>query len=299
MEQLQYQWPWERIDSFLCKHFSLSRNFFQHIIKRGGVLVNNKSAKKSLQLQINDTIEIDNFQRFLDDQAMEEAPKIEIPILYETSDFLVINKPKGVLSHPRTIWELNEASVSGFLYHKYKWLPSIGNFIRAGILHRLDKQTDGLMIVAKTEKGLAHFKKLFQDKSESQEQSDKEAVHLKKFYRATCEITPSWEQFLQKIKNNLPFIIKSLVIAKLPHITPKIGITKILKYEISSDHKRVKIELEILTWRTHQIRYHLSKAGLPIVGDYLYGTDTGEKMELTAWKLMFEDLEGKLQTIEI
>lgn len=90
----------------------LSRNFFQHILKRGGVLVNDKSIKKSYQLQLGDTIQIDDFQRFLDDQAMEEAPKIEIPILYETSDFLVINKPKGVLSHPRTIWELHEPSVS-------------------------------------------------------------------------------------------------------------------------------------------------------------------------------------------
>ncbi|MDD3263066.1 MAG: RluA family pseudouridine synthase [Candidatus Absconditabacteria bacterium] len=299
MENVIYQGGSERIDLFLSKHFSLSRNFFQHILKRGGVTVNNHPIKKSYQLQANDIIEIDNFQRFLDNQAMEEAPKIEIPILYETSDFLVINKPKGVLSHPRTIWELHEPSVSGFLYHKYKSLPSIGNFIRAGILHRLDKQTDGLMIVAKTEKGLAHFKNLFQAKSESQEQQAKENVHLKKFYRATCETTPKGEQFLLSIKNNLPYIIESLVIAKLPHITPKIGITKILNYSIFKDKEKVIMEIEILTGRTHQIRYHLSQVGLPIVGDYLYGKETGEAMQLTAWKLIFEDLDGKLITVEI
>ena len=126
----------------------------------------------------------------------------------------------------------------------------------------------------------------------------KEQVHLKKFYRATSEITPKGEQFLQSIKNNLPFVITSLVIAKLPHITPKIGITKILNYTIL-DHQRVVLELEILTGRTHQIRYHLSQAGLPIIGDYLYGKENGEEMQLTAWKLIFEDLEGKMQTIEI
>jgi 23S rRNA pseudouridine1911/1915/1917 synthase len=70
----------------------------------------------------------------------------------EKEDYLVINKPKGVLSHPRNLREVNEPSVVGFLYHRYKDLPSIGNFIRAGLLHRLDKETDGLMIIAKTEK---------------------------------------------------------------------------------------------------------------------------------------------------
>ncbi len=299
MEQIEYQWLWERIDVFLSKQFSLSRSFFQHILKRWGVVVNNKQIKKSYQLQPQDTIIIDNFQRFLDNQAMEESPKIEIPIVYETSDFLIINKPKGVLSHPRTIRELHEPSVSGFLYHKYKTLPSIGNFIRAWILHRLDKQTDGLMIIAKTEKGLSYFKKLFQEKSESHTIWEKDQVSLKKFYRAECEITPTGQIFLENIQNNLPFIINSLVIPKIPHVTPKIGITKIHNYTISPDKKTVIMQLEILTGRTHQIRYHLSQQWLPIVGDYLYGKDNGEAMKLTAWKLIFQNLEGNIQTIEI
>lgn len=299
MEKLIYQWEWERIDSFLSKHFSLSRNFFQHILKRGGVLVNNKIAKKSLQLQQNDYIEIDNFQRFLDNQAMEEAPKIEIPIVYEETDYLIINKPKGVLSHPKTIRDLHEPSVSWFLYHTYKNLPSIWNFIRAWILHRLDKMTDGLMIIAKTEKWLAHFKNLFQQKSENEDQEGKEMVHLRKFYRAMCETTLEWIDFLQKINNNFPFVINSLVIPKLPHAVPKIGITKILKYQMNPDKKRVIMNLEILTWRTHQIRYHLSQVWLPIIGDYLYGNDTWEEMQLTAYKLIFEDIEGKIKTVEI
>jgi len=299
MEEVIYQWLWERIDTFLSKHFSLSRNFFQHILKRWWVLVNKKSIKKSYQLQNNDSIEIDDFQRFLDDQAMEESPKIQIPIVYETSDFLVINKPKWILSHPRTIRELHEPSVSWFLYHKYKSLPSIWNFIRAWILHRLDKQTDWLMIIAKTEKWLAHFKKLFQDKSENKTQLWKEEINLKKFYRAKSEIISKWEIFLETIKNNMPFVIESLVVAKLPHVVPKIGITKILNYKTSSDKKIANIELEILTWRTHQIRYHLSQIGLPIVGDYLYWTDSWEEMQLTAWKLVFEDLEWNTKTIEI
>ena len=299
MEPIIYSESWERIDSRLSKQFSLSRNFFQHILKRGGVSVNGKPAKKSYQLEEGDQILVDSFDRFLDQQALEECPKIEIPRVLETPDYLVINKPKWVLSHPKTIWDLHEPSVSGFLYHNYKHLPSIGNFMRAGILHRLDKQTDGLMIIAKTERGLAHFKKLFQQKSESENIDDKESTLLKKFYRAQVEISPQWQKFLDTISAELPWYIESLVIPKLPHALAKVGITKILSYEIDSLAKRATIQVEILTGRTHQIRYHLSQAGLPIVGDYLYGRDSWEPMGLTAYRLVFQDLDGNMQDFSI
>jgi len=151
------------------------------------------------------------------------------------------------LAHPRTIRELQEPSVAGFLFHHYKNLPSIGNFIRAGILHRLDKMTDGLMIIAKTEKALAHFKTLFQQKSEGQSREDKESALIKKQYRAGCCITSEGNTFLQSIQDKLPYYIESLVVAKLPHTVPKVGITKILSYEKSPDGKHVSMNLEILT----------------------------------------------------
>lgn len=133
---------------------------------------------------------------------MEEAPDIEIPILKEAEDYLIINKPKGILSHPNSIRDVKYPSVVGFLYHHFKEMPSYGTFIRAGLIHRLDKETDGIMIIAKTEKGLQHFKQLFQNKSESQTIEEKEAVPLQKFYRTTCEITPAGETFLQEVKES-------------------------------------------------------------------------------------------------
>lgn len=160
---------------------------------------------------------IDDLQRYLSPIILEEAPKIEIPILKETEDYLIINKPKGVLSHPNSIRDVSTPSVVGFLYHHYKELPSIGNFIRAGLLHRLDKETDGLMIVAKTERGLQHFKSLFKAKSESKTLEEKKAVPLKKRYRAICEITPKGAIFLAKIENKIPFIINEIVQAKVPY----------------------------------------------------------------------------------
>jgi 23S rRNA-/tRNA-specific pseudouridylate synthase len=88
------------------------------------------------------------------------------------------------------------------LYHHFKALPSYGNFIRAELIHRLDKETDGIMLIAKTEAGLQHFKQLFQAKSECSTIEEKESVPLQKYYRATCEITTEGEKFLEEIKKS-------------------------------------------------------------------------------------------------
>ncbi|MDR0283249.1 MAG: hypothetical protein LBI53_08450 [Candidatus Peribacteria bacterium] len=243
--------------------------------------MNNKPIKKSYKLKNADQIFIDNIERYLSPIILEEAPKIEIPIVIEKEDYLIINKPKGTLSHPNSIRDINQPSVVGFLYHHFKDLPSYGNFIRAGLIHRLDKDTDGLMIIAKTEKGLQHFKYLFQQKSGAQTIAEKEAVPLQKYYKAVCNITSQGEEFLVSIENKLPHYIIEDVIAKVPNVTSKEGITKIecitpLRKGGGSvttgglvnmqkippiplyERGYVTLTLQILTGRTHQIRYHLS-----------------------------------------
>ena len=298
MQKLIFEGESERIDTWLTKQFSYSRNFFHHILERKGVLVNEKVAKKSLKLKSWDQILIDELERYLSPIILEEAPKLDIPILKETTDYLIINKPKGVLSHPNSIWDIAKPSVVWFLYHHYKNLPSIWNFIRAWLLHRLDKDTDGLMIIAKSEKGLEHFKALFKAKSESEELEEKKAVPLKKWYHAICEITPQGEKFLAEITDKLPFIISEEVRAKVPNCTPKRGITQIEKIKKTEDWK-VELFLQIFTGRTHQIRVHLSNHGLPILGDYLYGKEAEVPVQLTAYQLEFKDPAGELVTISI
>jgi len=288
----------ERVDLWLTKHFSYSRNFFHHIIERWWVLVNWKVVKKSNKLKSGDIIEIDDLERFISPIILDEAPDIDIPIVKEENDYLVINKPKGVLSHPNSIWDISKPSVVGFLYHRYSSLPSVGNFIRAWLLHRLDKDTDWLMIVAKTEKGLAHFKELFRMKSEWETLEEKDRVLLKKWYRATVEIQPAWKVFLEKVGWKLPYIIQEVVKAKVPNMTPKMWITQIEKIEKISE-KRAKLFLQIFTWRTHQIRYHLSSHWLPIVWDYLYWKEDREEMQLTAYRLEFQDLSWTIISLEI
>lgn len=298
MQKLIFEGDSERIDTWLTKQFSYSRNFFHHILERNGVLVNGKVAKKSLKLKSWDQILIDELERYLSPIILEEAPKLDIPILKETADYLIINKPKGVLSHPNSIWDIAKPSVVWFLYHHYKNLPSIWNFIRAWLLHRLDKDTDGLMIIAKSEKGLEHFKALFKAKSESEELEEKKAVPLKKWYHATCELTPQGEAFLAEITEKLPFIISEEVRAKVPNCTPKRGITQIEKIKKTEDWT-VELFLQIFTGRTHQIRVHLSNHGLPILGDYLYGKEAEVPVQLTAYQLEFKDPAGELVTISI
>ena len=298
MQKLIFEGESERIDTWLTKQFSYSRNFFHHILERNGVLVNGKVAKKSLKLKSWDQILIDELERYLSPIILEEAPKLDIPILKETTDYLIINKPKGVLSHPNSIWDIAKPSVVWFLYHHYKNLPSIWNFIRAWLLHRLDKDTDGLMIIAKSEKGLEHFKALFKAKSESEELEEKKAVPLKKWYHATCELTPQGEAFLAEITEKLPFIISEEVRAKVPNCTPKRGITQIEKIKKTEDWK-VELFLQIFTGRTHQIRVHLSNHGLPILGDYLYGKEAEVPVQLTAYQLEFKDPAGELITISL
>ncbi len=290
-----YNWSWERIDTRLSSQFPYSRSFFHHIISRWWVTIStkdwNKAIKKSYKLKNGDNIAIDNLERYLSPVILEEAPNIDIPIMLEKEDYLIINKPKWVLSHPNSVWDANQPSVVWFLYHNFKNLPSIWNFIRAGLVHRLDKDTDWLMIIAKTEKGLAHFKQLFKAKSESENLEDKESAPIKKFYRATSIITVLWEEFIKQIEKKLPYYIEEMVHAKTPNPIPKVGITKILEIKRSNKNKdEISLNLEILTGRTHQIRYHLSNHWLPILWDYLYGNeDENIKMQLTAYKLEFTD----------
>ena len=307
MQQIVYEGSWERIDSFLTKKFDYSRNFFHHIIKRQGVLVNNKPVKKSYKLKPNDVIQIENLERYLDSSFLEELPFVEIPVILEKEDYLVLNKPKGVLSHPNSIWDLSAPSVVAFLYQKYKDLPTIGNFIRAWLVHRLDKDTDGLMIIAKTEKWLKHFKELFNKKSQlvdqillklnkndfSQLENLEETVGLKKFYKAKVNITPEGKNFLDSIKH-YPAYIAEIVKPKVPYVGDyKMGITKILNVNDNL------LDLQIITGRTHQIRYHLSQKWLPIIGDKLYWYKEEQPMQLTAYKLDFVDPDGKRQLIQI
>ena len=148
------------------------------------------------------------------------------------------------------------------------------------------------MLIVKTEEGLKYFKDLWMQKSLAETIELKEEVSLRKFYRAQALVTDVGKLFLETITP--PHLIQELVIPRVPHYIPKMGITKITQVQ-QGDEQFINLEVEILTGRTHQIRYHLSQHGLLISGDYLSmdkkHLNPADIMRLQAYRLQFLDID--------
>ena len=287
-----------RVDKFLSNRIEWSRSFCSNLIDKNAVMVNNKNVKKSYKISKNDKIIIKKINFYNSYKCLAESPLVDIDIKFETDDYAVVYKPKWVLSHPNSQWNIKDTpSLVGQLYHMYWKLPSSWTFLRMWIVHRLDKATDGLMIVAKSNKGLKYFQKLFKEKSKAQNISSKEAVKLIKMYKARSVLTSKGKSFLKSI-TKLPYYIDKPVKTKSDFVQNyKRWITKILDYKINN--KYVDFDIEILTWRTHQIRYHLSSEGLDVLWDDIYGTDSFDDLKLTAYKLFFQDLKWVYRKFEL
>lgn len=273
----------ERIDKLLKKIFPwFSRNFFEKLIENWYVLVNNKIVKKSYKTKIWDKLEIINWNKFKDNEILKELPYVDLKIILEKEDYLVLYKPKGIITHPVNFLDFSNPSVLSFILNKYN-----NNLIRWWIIHRLDKDTDWFLIVWKTQKWINYFRELFDKKS------NLENVNLRKFYRAICEKTDKWINFLKSIK--IPYIIEMEIKPKIPYYKPKLWISIIYNYEINTN---INIYIEPITWRTHQIRYQLSNIWIPIIGDYLYW-NWWDKLQLTNYRIIFEDLYWEIIDLSI
>lgn len=271
-----------RLDVFLSEILpEISRSKFQQIIKDGFVNVNSKKEKPSYIVQIGDKIEIEIPEK----KKIEILPEpIELDIKYEDNDILVINKPKNMLTHP-TEQETSGTLVNALLYN-FKTLSDINGKMRPGIVHRLDRDTSGLIFVAKTNKGHLHLEKQIKDKTAIREYYAVIKGYMKE-HDGTIDLP---------IDRNLKNPTKMAVIE-----SGKPSITKYETLEIFKGYSLLKLTL--LTGRTHQIRVHLSYLGHPIVNDTLYG---GENLKinttnqvLQAFHLNFTNLQGKKIDIKI
>ncbi|MFH1454491.1 MAG: RluA family pseudouridine synthase [Armatimonadota bacterium] len=244
-----------RIDICLADITSFSRSFTQKLIKTGNVTVNNKVIKANYKINEKDKIKI-----FIPELKKLDLEPEDIPldIIYEDNDIIVINKPKGMTVHPGA-GSKKGTLVSALLAHCSD-LSGIGGVERPGIVHRLDKDTSGIIIAAKNDSSHIKLSNQFSKRQVS------------KTYLALVHGIP---------KNNEGIIEKP--IGRHPKNRKKMAVredgrTAKTKWKmIKSYEKYALLEVNIYTGRTHQIRVHLNFAGLPVVGDQLYGKKSADE----------------------
>lgn len=231
----------------------LSRSTLQNAIEEGKVRVDGKKVRKSFKPKAGSLIEFEQ----IDTEPQEPLPeKIKLDIHYEDEDLLVINKERGMVVHPAA-GHSSATLVNALLYHCGSDLSDINGQQRPGIVHRLDKDTGGLLVVAKT--NFAHLALAKQLKDRSALRKYKAMAHgLVKQEQAVINAPIGRSQ-----SNKLKFVTNPINSKSKEAIT-------YLKLEKQFD-KYALLSLRLETGRTHQIRVHLASIGHPIAGDLLYG----------------------------
>lgn len=261
----------KRLDSFLSEITpDVSRSKIQSLIKNGGVKLNDEAKKPSYQLKENDKIE---FELPQDEEIKIEPQNIPLEIVYEDENMLVVNKPSGMLTHPTAI-ERENTLVNALLYHFGDNLSDINGVFRRGILHRLDRNTSGLLMIAKNNK--AH---------EFLANQIKEHTITKK-YRAVVKGVVEKDEFeIDSPIGRNPNQPHKMAVRE--DGKPSKTIVKILERFKDATY----LELTLVTGRTHQIRVHMKSINHPVYNDTLYGAGQGkvktEEQVLQSYYLRF------------
>jgi 23S rRNA pseudouridine1911/1915/1917 synthase len=258
----------QRLDIWIKLHFpQYSRQSIQRAIKQGHILVNKRWAKPGYSLRGNEWIEVSFLK---ETPAIVPAKKFNLEILYEDEFLLVLNKPKGMLTHPTP--SLREGTLVNALLARYQSLPFDAHPERAGIVHRLDRDTSGALIVAKRGEVFSSLKALFKKREVTR-------VYLALVHEIIKEEKGVIEAPIGRKPNKLQREITS--------IAGKEAITFFRVLERLKNTTLVEIRLK--TGRTHQIRLHFSYIGHPIVGDTRYGKHNIDKAPfwLHAYQLKF------------
>ena len=277
-----------RLDKFLVSELSEhSRSQIQQLIKKGLVLVNEQTAAVHRFLKFGDKITINNPTKLHDLQ--HSTHNIHPGIVEENENYLIINKPAGLVVHPAS--GVKEPTLIDGLLEKYPAIKNVGDDPkRPGIIHRLDKDVSGLIVIAKNQKTFLHLKKQFQEHK------------IKKEYLALVYGK------VEKDEGEIDFSLKRSKLTGRIAALPKDvgGKSAITKFEVV---KRLAhytyLKLILLTGRTHQIRVHLKAYGYPLVGDKLYCNNKLKdkfglgRIFLHAATLGFYDLNNEWQEFHV
>ena len=260
-----------RLDQYLVKQLDLTRTRVQNLIKENNIKVNNEKTEVAYKIEPNDSVRV-----YIPEVVEKdiEAEDIKLDIVYQDGDIAIINKYSGMVVHPAH-GHYSGTLVNAILF-QIKDLSGINGEMRPGIVHRLDKDTSGLIIVAKNDKAHTKLTEMFKNKE------------IKKTYLAIVKGKVSKET--GRIETNIGRDEKDRKKMSVSRDEKK-GKLAITTYKVIDSNERYSLlDVNIETGRTHQIRVHMKHIGYPILGDIVYGRPDNKIMRqmLHAYKLEFK-----------
>lgn len=259
----------KRIDVYLAiRNEELSRVAIQRLIDEEKILVNNKKTKASYKVQDGDLVTLEEEQP---KEVSLKAQEIPIKVIYEDKDIIVVNKPKGMVVHPAN-GNPDGTLVNAIMAICKDSLSGIGGELRPGIVHRLDKDTSGILVVAKNDK--AHI-----NMSEQIKEHQVEKTYIALVRGIVKENEASINMPIGRSDKDR----KKMAVKK----NGKNSITHFKVLERFPKHNCTLLEIKIETGRTHQIRVHLSHIGYPVIGDEVYSSGKNE------WNIKGQCLHAK------
>ena len=261
-----------RLDIYLSTKFdtTISRSLWQKYIKAGYVSVNNKVATTP-------KFEVDETDEIALNLPEKEQADVDLPILYENDDVIVVNKPSGLLTHAKGGLS-DEPTVAEIIRPKTSFAADTD---RPGIVHRLDRDTSGLLIIAKNPESAAHLQRQFAERA------------AKKTYIAITDGKPK----LNAAKIDLP-IGRNPSAPSTFRIDPNGKPAQTIYHVLAENDAQSLVELKPTTGRTHQLRVHLAHLNAPILGDRVYGKSSDCRMMLHAQKLEITLPSGERKVFE-
>lgn len=271
--------PGKRLDHFLQEQLSeFSRSRIQSWIKENRVLVDGAAARSSLQLRGGEAIDVSPADLPPLKASAEDLP---VEVLYQDAAVIAVNKPAGLTVHAGA--GQRDGTLVNRLVHHFQGLSHVGGEERPGIVHRLDKDTSGVLLVARTDAAHRALAEQFSGRT------------VAKTYLALVN---------GRVKTDSGRITKPIARdpVKRVRMTTRLasGREAITEYRVRQRwEKFTYLEVQIKTGRTHQIRVHLSSAGHPVAGDRLYGAPAAERLFLHAWRIGFTSpATGQAVTVE-